>query len=67
MNEEMENDLSFDDDLGGGFSDGLDDFDDFLDFDDDDPLNATVVSRKSLVIFFLIDTSGSMKGTKMGE
>ena len=40
---------------------------DFMDFDDDDPLNATGVSRKSLVIFFLIDTSGSMKGTKMGE
>ncbi|HPY86020.1 VWA domain-containing protein [Ruminococcus sp. XPD3002] len=38
-----------------------------LDFDDDDPLSATGVSRKSLVIFFLIDTSGSMKGTKMGE
>ncbi len=37
-----------------------------LDFDDD-PLNAAGVSRKSLVIFFLIDTSGSMKGTKMGE
>lgn len=37
-----------------------------LDFDDD-PLNAMGVSRKSLVIFFLIDTSGSMKGTKMGE
>ncbi len=63
MNEEMENNLDFDDGLGGG----LDDFDDFLDFDDDDPLNATGVSRKSLVIFFLIDTSGSMKGTKMGE
>lgn len=42
-----------------------DDFD-MLDFDDD-PLSATGVSRKSLVIFFLIDTSGSMKGTKMGE
>ncbi len=41
----------------------LDIFDDF----DDDPLGATGVSRKSLVIFFLIDTSGSMKGTKMGE
>ena len=38
-----------------------------LDFDDDDPLSATGVSRKSLVIFFLIDTSGSMKGKKMGE
>ena len=38
-----------------------------IDFDDDDPLGATGVSRKSLVIFFLIDTSGSMKGTKMGE
>lgn len=38
-----------------------------LDFDDDDPLGATSVSKKSLVIFFLIDTSGSMKGTKMGE
>ena len=38
-----------------------------LDFDDDDPLNATAVSKKSLVIFFLIDTSGSMKGKKMGE
>ena len=34
---------------------------------DDDPLGATGVSKKSLVIFFLIDTSGSMKGTKMGE
>ena len=41
--------------------------DDLLDFDDDDPLNATSVSKKSLVIFFLIDTSGSMRGTKMGE
>ena len=40
--------------------------DDILDFDDD-PLSATGVSRKSLVIFFLIDTSGSMKGKKMGE
>ncbi|MBR4554056.1 MAG: VWA domain-containing protein [Ruminococcus sp.] len=39
---------------------------DMFDFDDD-PLGATGVSRKSLVIFFLIDTSGSMKGTKMGE
>ncbi len=37
-----------------------------LDFDDD-PLSATAVSKKSLVIFFLIDTSGSMKGKKMGE
>ncbi len=43
------------------------DFDSMLDFDDDDPLSATSVSKKSLVIFFLIDTSGSMKGTKMGE
>lgn len=41
--------------------------DDLLDFDDDDPLSATAVSKKSLVIFFLIDTSGSMKGKKMGE
>ncbi len=40
--------------------------DTMLDFDDD-PLSATGVSRKSLVIFFLIDTSGSMKGKKMGE
>ena len=40
--------------------------DSLLDFDDD-PLSATGVSRKSLVIFFLIDTSGSMKGKKMGE
>ncbi len=39
---------------------------DIFDFDDD-PLGATGVSRKSLVIFFLIDTSGSMRGTKMGE
>ncbi len=38
-----------------------------LDFDDDDPLGATSVSKKSLVIFFLIDTSGSMNGKKMGE
>ncbi len=38
-----------------------------LDFDDDDPLGATEVSKKSLVIFFLIDTSGSMKGKRMGE
>ncbi len=43
------------------------DFGNMLDFDDDDPLSATSVSKKSLVIFFLIDTSGSMKGTKMGE
>ncbi len=43
-----------------------DEFEKSLDFDDD-PLNAMGVSRKSLVIFFLIDTSGSMKGTKMGE
>ena len=34
---------------------------------DDDPLGATGVSRKSLVIFFMIDTSGSMTGTKIGE
>ena len=40
--------------------------DSILDFDDD-PLSATSVSKKSLVIFFLIDTSGSMKGKKMGE
>ncbi|MDE5764324.1 MAG: VWA domain-containing protein [Ruminococcus sp.] len=37
------------------------------DFDDDDPLSATGVSRKSLVIFFVIDTSASMRGTKMGQ
>lgn len=43
------------------------DFGNMFDFDDDDPLSATSVSKKSLVIFFLIDTSGSMKGTKMGE
>ncbi|MBR1723851.1 MAG: hypothetical protein IJ723_02360, partial [Ruminococcus sp.] len=43
------------------------DLDDMLDFDDDDPLGATAVSKKSLVIFFLIDTSGSMRGKKMGE
>lgn len=51
-------------------TDALDDdalFDDLLDFDDDDPLGATSVSKKSLVIFFLIDTSGSMRGKKMGE
>lgn len=41
--------------------------DDLLAFDDDDPLGATAVSKKSLVIFFLIDTSASMKGKKMGE
>ena len=41
--------------------------DDLLDFDDDDPLGATGVSRKSLVIFFLIDTSRSMAGKKMGQ
>ncbi|MCR5167472.1 MAG: VWA domain-containing protein [Oscillospiraceae bacterium] len=41
--------------------------DSLLDFDDDDPLSATAVSKKTLVIFFLIDTSGSMKGKKMGE
>ena len=38
-----------------------------MNFDDDNPLNATGISKKSLVIFFLIDTSGSMKGKKMGE
>ena len=43
------------------------DLDNMLDFDDDDPLGATAVSKKSLVIFFVIDTSGSMKGKKMGE
>ncbi|MBR1593104.1 MAG: VWA domain-containing protein [Ruminococcus sp.] len=32
-----------------------------------DPLNAAGIAKKSLVMFFLIDTSGSMKGTKMGE
>ncbi len=41
--------------------------DDLLDFDDDDPLSATSVSKKSLVIFFLIDTSRSMVGKKIGE
>ncbi len=35
--------------------------------ENDDPLSASGVAKKSLVIFFLIDTSGSMKGTKMGE
>ena len=34
---------------------------------DDAPLNAMGVSKRSLVLFFLIDTSGSMKGTKIGE
>lgn len=43
------------------------DADSILDFDDDDPLGATAVSKKSLVIFFLIDTSASMKGKKIGE
>ena len=38
-----------------------------FDFDDDDPLSATGVSKKSLVIFFLIDTSRSMVGKKIGE
>lgn len=42
-------------------------YESLLNFDDDDPLSATSVSKKSLVIFFLIDTSGSMRGTKMGE
>ncbi|MBR0140799.1 MAG: VWA domain-containing protein [Ruminococcus sp.] len=32
-----------------------------------DPLSASGIAKKSLVMFFLIDTSGSMKGTKMGE
>ena len=41
--------------------------DDLLDFDDDDPLSATSVSKKSLVIFFLIDTARSMVGKKIGE
>ncbi|MCH5192938.1 MAG: VWA domain-containing protein [Oscillospiraceae bacterium] len=45
----------------------LNDLDSMLDFDDDDPLGATGVSKKSLVIFFVIDTSASMKGTKIGE
>ena len=38
-----------------------------MDIYDDDPLSATSVSKKSLVIFFLIDTSRSMVGKKMGE
>lgn len=37
-----------------------------IDFDDD-PLNAVGVSKRSLVMFFLIDRSSSMKGLKMGE
>lgn len=41
--------------------------DSLLDFDDDDPLGATSVSKKSLVIFFMIDTSASMRGPKMGQ
>jgi uncharacterized protein YegL len=41
--------------------------DDIFDLDDDDPLSATSVSKKSLVIFFLIDTSRSMVGKKIGE
>ena len=47
----------------------MSDFDNLqaINFDDDDPLNATGVSKKSLVIFFLIDISGSMKGKKIGE
>ena len=32
-----------------------------------DPLDAAGIAKKNLVMFFLIDTSGSMKGTKMGE
>ncbi|MDE5569762.1 MAG: VWA domain-containing protein [Ruminococcus sp.] len=36
-------------------------------YDEDDPLNFSEVSKKSLVIFFVIDTSASMKGKKMGE
>lgn len=36
-------------------------------YDEDDPLNSSEVSKKSLVIFFVIDTSASMKGKKMGE
>lgn len=40
---------------------------DLMDFDDDDPLAAMTVSKKSLVIFFLIDVSGSMRGKKIGE
>ncbi len=32
-----------------------------------DPLSVTAVAKKSLVIYFLVDTSGSMQGTKMGE
>lgn len=44
-----------------------DELDSLLDFDDDDPLGATSVSKKSLVIFFMIDVSASMKGTKIGE
>lgn len=41
--------------------------DNLFDFDDDDPLGATSVSKKSLVIFFVIDTSASMRGKKIGE
>lgn len=41
--------------------------DTLLEFDDDDPLGATSVSKKSLVIFFMIDTSASMRGKKMGQ
>ncbi len=36
-------------------------------YNGDNPLDSTGVPRKNLVVFFLIDTSASMKGKKMGE
>ena len=38
---------------------------DFKDFEDYDPLEAKPIAKKSMVIFFVIDTSKSMKGSKI--
>ncbi len=44
-----------------GMSDDLSAF-----FEDDEPLSAVPTAKKSLVLFFLVDVSGSMSGTKIG-
>ena len=45
---------------------GLDLSKDRMDDLDFDPLETKPISKKNLVLFFLVDTSGSMSGTKIG-
>ena len=38
-----------------------------FEFEDYDPLEAKPITKKSMVIFFVIDTSESMKGKKIDD